>query len=455
MNHGYSLFLPKNFPHLLDDIIVNRMPTISNRFAKIKPSAIRQAQIEFSKRDDSVEAINVAVGNVQLPMHPAMQERMFHLDSSASPFRDGVVGYTETVGTKESNAAVRRILEASILETSNIYTHITSGGSEAMEFMIMGIGERGRPLLVIDPIYSNYQSIAQRVGVSLVSLPRELNDDGTFTSIHPDLIEELILKHHPCGLLVIPYDNPTGTIMSKEILVALARLCVKYDMWLVSDEAYRELYYGDTSLVSIWQISEQDTPGISGHRISIESASKVWNACGIRIGAIVTDNEYFHTQAVAEHTSNLCASAIGQYIFGAIAEESVDDIRSWFAKQKNYYRGLIKNTVKDIQLHIPNSIVTPPESALYSVVDVRKIVDEHFSALDFCIYCAQTGKVEIDNTWYTLLMAPMSGFYTPGIYSHDPGRTQMRIAYVQEEKLIAKVPLLLEKLLGSYTSHKK
>ena len=439
----------------MDDIIVNRMPTISNRFAKIKPSAIRQAQIEFSKRDDSVEAINVAVGNVQLPMHPAMQERLFHFDSPRSPFCSGVVGYTETVGTKEANAAVRRILEASNLETSNVYTHITSGGSEAMELVIMGIGEKERPLLVIDPIYSNYQSIAKRVGVSLVSLPRELNNDGTFASINPDLIEELIKKHHPGGLLVIPYDNPTGTIMSKEILVALARLCVKYEMWLVSDEAYRELYYGDTSLVSIWQISENDVPGLSGHRISIESASKVWNACGIRIGAIVTDNEYFHTQAVAEHTSNLCASAIGQYIFGAIAEESVEDIRSWFTKQRDYYRGLIKNTVQEMQSHIQHIIITPPESALYSVVDVRNVVNEHFSSLEFCIYCAQKGKVNIDNTWYTLLMAPMSGFYTPGIYAHDPGRTQMRIAYVQEERLIAKVPLLLEKLLGSYTSRKK
>ena len=431
------------------------MPLISNRFANSKPSAIRQAQIEFNKRDDSVEAINVAVGNVQLPMHPAMQERMFHLDSPESPIRDGAVGYTETVGTKEANTAVRRILEASDLETSNIYTHITSGGSEAMELVILGIGEKERPLLVIDPIYSNYQSIAQRVGVSLVSLPRELNNDGTFTSIHPDHIEELIKKHHPSGLLVIPYDNPTGTIMSKEILVALARLCVKYDMWLVSDEAYRELYYGDTSLVSIWQLSEKDVPGISGHRISIESASKVWNACGLRIGAIVTDNEYFHTQAVAEHTSNLCASAIGQYVFGAIAEESVEDIRLWFAKQRDYYRDLIKNTVKDIQSHIPNIIITPPESALYSVVDVRNLVDDHFSALDFCIYCAQKGKVKIDDTWYTLLMAPMSGFYTPGIYGHDPGRTQMRIAYVQGEKLTAKVPVLLAKLLGSYSSYKK
>lgn len=430
------------------------MPTISTRFANNKPSAIRQAQIEFSKRDDTVVAINLAVGNVQLPMHPAMQERMFHLDSPASPFRDGVVGYTETVGTKETNAAVRRILEASNLETSHLYTHITSGGSEAMELVIMGIGEKERPLLVIDPIYSNYQSIAQRVGVSLVSLPRELGDDGTFTSINPDLIEKLIQKHHPCGLLVIPYDNPTGTIISKETLIDLARLCVKHDMWLVSDEAYRELYYGDTSMVSIWQISEQEVPGISG-RISIESASKVWNACGIRIGAIVTDNEYFHTQAVAEHTSNLCASAIGQYIFGALAKESTENIRLWFIKQRDYYRSLIKNTVQEIQSHIPHIIVTPPESALYSVIDVRRIVDEHFSAFDFCMYCAQKGKVSIENEWHTLLMAPMSGFYTPSIYMHDPGRTQMRIAYVQGEKLMANVPLLLKKLLDSYISSKK
>src|SRR5690606_13157045 len=119
-------------------------------------------------------------------------------------------------------------------------------------------------------------------------------------------IEALIRKHKPGGLLVIPYDNPTGQLYSREQLLELAALCVKHNLWLVSDESYRELYYVEGRTVSIWGLSDAEVPGVEGRRIGLESASKVWNACGLRIGALVTDNEEFHRAAVAENTANLC-----------------------------------------------------------------------------------------------------------------------------------------------------
>jgi aspartate aminotransferase len=112
-----------------------------------------------------------------------------------------------------------------------------------------------------------------------------------------------------------PNDNPTGQFLNQQQLIDLAKICVKHNIWMVSDEAYRQLYYGEDGSSSVWKISEENVPGIAGTRISIESASKVWNACGLRIGGLVTDNLDFHTKSVSEYTANLCANAIGQEIW--------------------------------------------------------------------------------------------------------------------------------------------
>jgi aspartate aminotransferase len=110
--------------------------------------------------------------------------------------------------------------------------------------------------------------------------------------------------------VVIPYDNPTGHFYDQDSMIALAQLCVKHDLRMISDEAYRELFYIDKPATSIRGITDKEVPGIEGRRISIETASKVWNACGLRVGALVTDNKEFHEKSVAEYTANLCTNVI-------------------------------------------------------------------------------------------------------------------------------------------------
>ncbi len=133
----------------------------------------------------------------------------------------------------------------------------------------------------------------------------------------------------------------------------LAELCVKYNLRMISDEAYRELHYSSDATTSIWGITDQDVPGIEGRRISIETASKVWNACGLRIGALITDNKTFHEKAVAENTAALCSNSIGQYIFGALAHESKETLQAWYEKQRTYYFSMMKKLTQDFKEQLP------------------------------------------------------------------------------------------------------
>jgi aspartate aminotransferase len=435
---------------------IRMKPTLSEHFQNREPSDIRLAQIEFMKRGEPVEAVNVAIGNVSLPMHPAMIRRMAGLAAEGSPFRDGVVKYTPTVGLEETRRAFLNVIASSGFPTQGLHAQITDGGSQAMELIVLGVcgpaGSGKRPLLVIDPTYTNYMSMAERTGRATASMSRALGPDGRFTLPGAGEIERLIRRHQPGGLLVIPYDNPTGQLCSREQLAELAALCVKHNLWLASDEAYRELFYKDGRAVSVWGLSDREVPGIEGRRIGVESTSKVWNACGLRIGALVTDSEQFHRRAVAEYTANLCANAIGQYIFGALAHESREDLAAWYERQRAYYRGLLARITGELSRQLPGLIVSTPDASIYSVLDVRAIAKPGFDAQEFVMYCASRGAVELEGRRYTLLVAPMAGFY--GGKGPNPGRTQMRIAYVEPPETMQKVPILFRELLARFEAQR-
>ena len=423
-------------------------PNLSSHFENRLPSAIREAQIIFTQREDKneIQVVNLAIGNVSLPMHPAMQNRLNEMGEIR--FKDGVVKYTPSVGTDEAREAFLNIIGSEGVDTSHLYCMITDGGSQAMELMMLGVcgPSSEKPLMLLDPAYTNYIEFGKRLSIPIVTANREISDDGTFEPLALDEIEKIIAENAPGGLLVIPTDNPTGQFLNQRQLIDLAKICVNHNIWIVSDEAYRQLYYGEDGSSSIWKITEEDVPGITGSRISIESSSKVWNACGLRIGGLVTDNLDFHTKAVSEYTANLCANAIGQEIFGSLAHESHHDLNAWYQRQRDYYSGLIMPLRENLMKEIPGLIVSNPEAAIYFVIDFRNICADTFDSRDFVKYCASKGKVRIDDQEFTLLLAPMNGFYS------DPkkGKTQMRVAMVVPKKLIEKTPLILSGLYTAY-----
>lgn len=431
-------------------------PILSAHFESRKPSAVRLAQMKYEEREVKPEAvINVGIGNVSLPTNPAMMKRLFALDAPESPFNKGVIRYSTTAGTDECQEAFKNILRCEGFDTSKLNVQVTDGGSAGMELLLIGVcgpaGTNERPLMMIDPAYTNYISFAERIGRSTVTVKRALTEEGTFSLPEMDKIEEEIKANNPGALLVIPYDNPTGQLYSYEQMIDLAKLCVKYNMWMISDEAYRELYYDpNNALVSIWGITDKEVPGIEGRRISVETASKVWNACGLRIGAIITDSDEFNNRSVAEYTANLCANVIGQYIFGALAHESKEDIAAWCDHIREYYKEQILKVYNGLKTLEPKLIVSSPDASIYSVIDVRNVVKPGFDAIDFVLYCAQKGSVNMNGVETTLLVAPMKGFYDIQPGQPNPGSTQFRISFVETPEKMAQIPELFVKLLQQF-----
>lgn len=435
-------------------------PVLSAHFESRKPSDVRLAQMKYEERKVKPQAvINVGIGNVSLPTNPAMQKRMFELAAPESPFAKGVVRYSGTAGTPECQEAFKNILKCEGFDTSKLHVQVTDGGSAGMELLLIGVcgpaGTGERPLMMIDPAYTNYISFAERVGRKTVTVKRQLNEKGTFDLPNLEEIESKIREHNPGALLVIPYDNPTGQLYDYSIMKELAGLCVKYNMWMISDEAYRELYYDPAKpLVSIWGLTDAEVPGIEGRRISIETASKVWNACGLRIGAVITDSAEFNNRSVAEYTANLCANVIGQYIFGALAHESKEQIAGWCSNIREYYKEQIMMVYNGLKALEPKLIVSSPDASIYSVIDVRNVVKPGFDAIDFVLYCAGEGAVNLDGVETTLLVAPMKGFYDIKPGEKNPGSTQFRISFVETPENMAKIPKLFVELLRQFEANR-
>ncbi|HLR92162.1 MAG TPA: aminotransferase class I/II-fold pyridoxal phosphate-dependent enzyme [Atopostipes sp.] len=432
---------------------------VSTYFESKKPSDVRLGSIKVEKRTDSVELINCAIGNVSLPMYPKMIERLQNLGQSFGGFEQGVVKYEATVGNPETIAAFKNILKHEGFDSSNLHVQVTDGASLAMEVAMLGIcggpGEDDRPLLMFDPTYTNYNSVARRLGRKTVTVNRTLDENGHFTFPSIEEIEKVILEEQPGGMLIIPYDNPTGQMYEYEMMLAIAELCVKHNLWLLSDEAYRGLFYDEhRELISIWGLTDEEVPGIEGRRISLESASKVWNACGLRIGALITDNKEFAEKAEAEYTTNLSANSIGQHIFGALAHESKEEIVGWLKQSRNYYRQINRELYQALKKTNPDFLVSQPESSIYLVVDVKNIVGPDFDSVDFVSYCAEHGRVVVDGVPMTLLAAPMTGFYNKVNGQVNPGNTQIRLSFCETIDKLKYIPVLLDALLKDYETQR-
>ena len=301
---------------------------------------------------------------------------------------------------------------------------VTTGGSEAVMFAYMACLNPGDEIIVTDPSYANYMAFAISCGAVVKSVKTSIDDGFRLPPI--EKFEEQITEKTKAILICNP-NNPTGYLYTRSEMNQIRDLVKKYDLYLLSDEVYREFIYTKQPYISAFHLE-----GIEDHVILIDSVSKRYSECGIRIGALITKNKRVREAVMKFCQARLSPPLVGQVIAEASLStpgEYMDMVYEEYLQRRNF---LIDGLNK-----IPGVYTPTPMGAFYTMV--RLPVDD---AEKFCEWCLTDFSYE----GQTIMMAPGSGFYsTPGA-----GRDEVRMAYVLNKEDLGKALVVLEKALEEY-----
>ena len=301
---------------------------------------------------------------------------------------------------------------------------VTTGGSEAIIFTMMAIGDEGDEIIVPEPFYTNYNGFAVEAGMNIVPITSTIENDFKLPPI--ESISEKITSRTRAILICNP-NNPTGYVYSDAELEALRKMVLKHDLFLLADEVYREFTYDGTTHTSILQL-----PGIDDRSIMLDSVSKRYSACGARIGMIVSRNKAVVETALKFGMARLCPPSIEQ----VGVESGIDTPPEYFAEVNEEYTRR-RNAMVQLLRQIPGVVAPNPKGAFYLVV--RLPVDDANSFSQWLLT-----DFHIDNE--TVMLAPADGFYsTPGL-----GKDEVRIAYVLNVEDIKKAMHILAEALKVY-----
>ena len=301
---------------------------------------------------------------------------------------------------------------------------ITTGGSEALQFVFMTLCDPYDEVIIPEPFYTNVSTFAATAMVNLVPVTSRIDDAFVLPSIEE--FEARISKKTMAILLCSP-NNPTGHVYTRQELSDLLQLCKKYDIFLIVDEVYREFCYDGAKFTSVLTFEEY-----ADRIICIDSFSKRFSMCGARIGAIVSHNKEVLASAMKLAQARLCPPAIEQVAAVAALkapEEYIEAVREEYERRRNML-------VSGIQ-EIPGCKVSRPKGAFYFVVDFP--IDD---AEKFSVFMLR------DFSWEgnTVMFAPAEDFYV----TKHLGKTQARIAYVLNEDELRKAVRCLEEGLKAY-----
>lgn len=303
---------------------------------------------------------------------------------------------------------------------------ITSGGSEAVMFAYMACLDPGDEIIVTDPSYANYMAFAISCGAVVKSVKTSIEDGFKLPPM--EKFEEQITPKTKAILICNP-NNPTGYLYTKKEMLRLRDLVKKYNLYLFSDEVYREFIYTKAPYISACHLE-----GIEENVVLIDSVSKRYSECGIRIGALITKNKKVREAVMKFCQARLSPPLVGQIIAEAslsTPQEYMDEVYDEYLSRRNF---LINGLNK-----IPGVYSPTPMGAFYTMVKLP--VDD---AEKFCIWCLTDFNYE----GQTIMMAPGSGFYT----DPEEGRNQVRMAYVLNKEDLGKALVVLSKALEAYNS---
>lgn len=394
------------------------MPDISKKAASIPVSATR-ILVPFAKQAAAAgkEIIKLNIGQPDIASPQAAMAGLKSFDAKFLSYTDanGLQSYREKLVEYYAKFKINLTADEIVVTTS---------GSEAIQFAFLSCFDPGDEVIVFEPFYSNYNSIGAITDVKLVAVTSVIEDGFAL----PDVSEiEKLITDKTKGIVICNPNNPTGYVYSEEELEQLAKIVKAHDLFLISDEVYREFNYSDAPVKSVLELD-----GIAENAVMVDSVSKRYNFCGARIGCLATNNQKVIEAASTLAKSRLSPPVIGQYL----SEIAIDTPDSYFAEVKQEYKKRRDFTIKRLN-EIEGVVCPEPQGAFYCIA---KLPVEN--AMHFCQWLLSDFDVE----GVTVMFAPAEGFYaTP-----NTGLAEIRIAYVVEVEQLAKAFEVLELALTKY-----
>ncbi len=301
---------------------------------------------------------------------------------------------------------------------------ITTGGSEAVLFAFLACLNPGDEIIVPEPAYANYMAFAISAGAVIRTVVSSIEDGFALPPIEKF---EALINERTKGIMICNPNNPTGYLYTRSEMNQIRDLVKKYDLYLFSDEVYREFIYTGSPYISAFHLE-----GIEENVVLIDSVSKRYSECGIRIGALITKNKELRKVVMKFCQARLSPPFIGQIAAEASLDAPEEYMRDMYDEYVERRKCLIDGLNK-----IPGVYSPIPMGAFYTVA--RLPVDD---ADKFCAWCLSDFSYEGE----TVMMAPASGFYT----TEGAGKDEVRIAYVLKKHDLSRALFILKKALEEY-----
>ena len=393
------------------------MPRISHRGLEMPSSPIRKlAPLAEAAKREGVKVFHLNIGQPDLPTPEKGLEALRHVTRSTLEYspsegflslREKLVGYYAKFGINVTRDDII----------------VTAGGSEAILLSFLACMNPGDEMIMVEPGYANYISFAVTAGIKVRTVSSYIENGFALPPLED--FEEIITPKTRAILLCNP-SNPTGYVYSPEELQKIKELVTKYDLYLFSDEVYREFVYTDEPYVSALNL------GLEEQTILIDSVSKRYSECGIRIGMIVTRNRLVKDTVMKYCQARLSPPLLGQIVAEASIEGTEDYSKACYEEYKARRDFFIKGLNS-----IPGVFSPMPHGAFYTVASLP-VAD----AEDFCRWCLTDFRMD----GQTIMMAPAAGFYR----NPDLGRNQVRLAYVRKKEDLQRCLMLLRNALKAY-----
>ena len=394
------------------------MPKISERGLEMPASPIRKlAPLSDSAKARGLKVYHLNIGQPDIPTPEIGIDAVRKLDRKILEYSpsNGFLSYREKLVHYYSKFKINVSADDII---------ITTGGSEAVLFAFMACLNPGDEIIVPEPAYANYMAFAISAGAVIRTVVSTIE---TGFSLPPVEAFEALINERTKGILICNPNNPTGYLYSRKEMNKIRDLVKKYDLYLFSDEVYREFIYTGSPYISAFHLV-----GIEENVVLIDSVSKRYSECGIREGMLITRNRELRKTVMKFCQARLSPPLLGQIVAEAsldVSEEYMQEVYDEYLDRRNF---LIDSLNK-----IPGVYSPIPMGAFYTIA--RLPVDD---ADKFCTWCLSDFEYE----GQTVFMAPASGFYTkPGL-----GKNEVRIAYVLRKDDLRKAMIVLEKALEEY-----